>query len=159
MARELLSARGLEAAIRAAAADADARKTRGKVRDGDNLLLIVRPGGGASWVLQYRLGGKRLNLTLGAWPAVSLKLARDLAGAARAQGVDPVKHRVEAATAQRPAPSRQGRHGAPACHRLAGEADHRRRVPRRHRSGHEEGRAATHRLNGAGRRDAPAHPS
>jgi hypothetical protein len=59
MARELLSARGLESAIKAARAQAEAKNTRVKVRDGDNLMLIVRPGGGASWVLQYRLAGQR----------------------------------------------------------------------------------------------------
>lgn len=97
MARELLSARALEAAVRAAVAEADAKGTRVKVRDGDNLLLIVRPGGGASWVLQYRLRGARKGVTLGAWPAVGLKVARELAGAAReqvARGVDPVQQRA-----------------------------------------------------------------
>lgn len=98
MARELLTARGLEAALRKATAEADARNTRVKIRDGDNLILIVRPGGGASWVLQYRLHGQRKGVTLGAWPAVSLKLARELAAAARetvARGVDPVEQRQQ----------------------------------------------------------------
>ena len=97
MPRELLSARGLEAAYRAACAAADAKSTRVKVRDGDNLILIVRPGGGASWALQYRMHGTRKAVTLGAWPAVGLKLARELADAAResiARGVDPVQQRV-----------------------------------------------------------------
>ena len=83
MARELLTSKGLEAALKRAQADAAARQTRAKIRDGDNLILIVRPNGGASWVLQYRAGGKRLPLTLGAWPDVSLKLARELADRAR----------------------------------------------------------------------------
>lgn len=98
MARELLSARGLEVALREATAEADARNTRVKIRDGDNLLLIVRPGGGASWVLQYRHDGKRLALTLGAWPAVTLKMAREKAQAGRqmvAQGIDPMQHRAD----------------------------------------------------------------
>ena len=96
MARELLSARGLEAALKAARADADTRNTRIKVRDGDNLMLIVRPGGGASWVLQYRHAGQRKPLTLGAYPDVTLKLARELAAAARAtlaRGADPAVER------------------------------------------------------------------
>lgn len=99
MARELLSARGLESAIRAAAAEAAAKQTRVKVRDGDNLMLIVRPNGGATWVLQYRLGGARKPLTLGAWPAVSLKLAREFAAQAReqvARGLEPVTGRAAA---------------------------------------------------------------
>lgn len=97
MPRELLSARGLESAIKAATAVADRKNTRVKIRDGDNLLLVVRPGGGASWLLQYRLDGQRRGVTLGAWPAVGLKAARELAAAARetvARGVDPVQQRV-----------------------------------------------------------------
>lgn len=100
MARELLTARGLEAALKTARADADARNTRVKVRDGDNLMLIVRPGGGASWVLQYRHGGQRKPLTLGAYPDVTLKLARELAAAARAtlaRGLDPAVEKRAAA--------------------------------------------------------------
>lgn len=100
MARELLSARGLEAALKAARAEADARDTRIKVRDGDNLMLIVRPGGGASWVLQYRHAGQRKPLTLGAYPDVSLKLARELAAKARttlAKGQDPAVEKRAAA--------------------------------------------------------------
>ena len=95
--KNLLSAKGLEAAYRQAAADATERNTRVKLRDGDNLLLIVRPGGGASWVLQYRYAGQRRPLTLGAWPALGLKLARELADVARAQvarGIDPLAARV-----------------------------------------------------------------
>jgi len=97
VAKDLLSARGLEVAVKAATAEADEKNTRVKIRDGENLMLIVRPGGGASWVLQYRLAGKRLPLTLGAWPTVGLKLARELAAAARekvARGVDPLKERA-----------------------------------------------------------------
>lgn len=97
MARELLSARGLEAALKAATVQATEKNTRIKVRDGDNLMLVVRPGGGASWVLQFRLHGQRRPLTLGPWPAVGLKLARELAAQSRAQvaaGIDPAQRRA-----------------------------------------------------------------
>ena len=97
MARELLSAKALEAAYKRATAEATEKKTRVKVRDGDNLMLVVRPGGGASWLLQYRHAGERKGVTLGAWPDVGLKSARDLAMAAReqvARGVDPVAKRA-----------------------------------------------------------------
>ncbi len=97
MPRELLSAKGLEAALKRATAEADEKQTRVKIRDGDNLILVVRPGGGASWLLQYRAGGARKAVTLGAWPAVGLKAARDLAAVAReqvARGVEPVPKRV-----------------------------------------------------------------
>lgn len=103
MARELLSARGLVAAIKAATAAAAQRNTRIKIRDGDNLLLVVRPGGGASWVLQYRLAGARRGVTLGAWPALGLRAAREVAAEARAlvvRGVDPLEHRAARDTAQ-----------------------------------------------------------
>ena len=99
MARELLSARKLESEVREATAEAARRNTRIKVRDGDNLILIVRPTGGASWILQFRLNGDRKPYTLGPWPAVSLKTARELADAARvlvARGIDPT---IERATA------------------------------------------------------------
>ena len=64
-------------------------------------MLIVRPSGGASWVLEYRHAGLRMPLTLGAWPDVSLKIARDVAQDARglvAKGIDPnVKKRDDLA--------------------------------------------------------------
>jgi integrase len=96
MPRDLLSARGLDVAIKEALSAAAAKNTRVKIRDGDNLMLIVRPGGGASWVLQYRIDGHRKPYTLGAWPTVTLAHARKLAEKARAQvveGIDPVQQR------------------------------------------------------------------
>ena len=92
MAHELLSARGLEVQLRHAVEEAAARNTRIKIRDGANLMLIVRPTGGSTWVFQYRHAGQRKPLTLGAWPDVSLRLARELAHDARvllARGIDP----------------------------------------------------------------------
>jgi integrase len=92
MARELLSARGLEVQLRHAVEEAAARNTRIKIRDGANLMLIVRPTGGSTWIFQYRHGGQRKPLTLGAWPDVSLRLARELAHDARVllvRGIDP----------------------------------------------------------------------
>lgn len=103
MPRELLSARGIEAALKTATEEANAKNTRVKIRDGNNLLLIVRPGGGASWVLQYRLAGDRKALTLGPWPTVTLKVARELAEDARVQvlrGVDPVQAKAAEREAQ-----------------------------------------------------------
>lgn len=96
MARDILSARKLESELQKATAEAAERNTRIKIRDGDNLMLIVRPSGGASWVLQYRFEGQRKPLTLGSYPAVTLKTARELADDARAQvarGVDPLVKR------------------------------------------------------------------
>ena len=109
MAKEILSARGLDAALKAAAVVAAEKNTRVKVQDGDNLMLIVRPNGGATWVLRYRLKGNRLGFTIGAWPDVSLKLARELAAKARAlvaAGIDPTARRAaEEAASRKLAPS------------------------------------------------------
>lgn len=97
MTRELLSSRSLESKLRDAITQAAQRNTRVKIRDGDNLMLIVRPSGGASWVLEYRLAGRRKPLTLGAWPALGLKSAREQATKARelvAKGLDPNEQRA-----------------------------------------------------------------
>jgi hypothetical protein len=52
-----LSDRWLNLQYKAAASDGtDARQTNVKVRDGNNLYLVVRPGGGASWILDYGFG-------------------------------------------------------------------------------------------------------
>lgn len=99
MPREILSARSLEGAVKRGVEKAAEKNTRVKINDGDNLMLIVRPAGGASWVLEYRLAGKRKNFTLGVWPTVGLKLARELADRARVQvatGLDPVRERAKA---------------------------------------------------------------
>ena len=48
-------------------------------------------GGGAAWVLRYRLAGKQREKTIGRFPDISLKRARELATDDRAkiqQGVD-----------------------------------------------------------------------
>lgn len=109
MARELLSARGLDSKLKEAQSRAAELNTRVRVSDGDNLNLVVRANGGASWVLDYRMGGSRKPLTLGTWPAVSLKTARELADVARGKvlrGVDPGAEAapVAAATALPKAP-------------------------------------------------------
>lgn len=60
--------------------------------DGDGLVLIVKPNGTKLWWLRYRFGGKAKTLSLGVYPAVSLKTAREWALDARkllAGGVDP----------------------------------------------------------------------
>jgi integrase len=59
-----------------------------------------------SWVLRYYHGGKRHDLGLGAYPAVSLKQAREKALNQRAQlqnGIDPLHERVERRLAAREA--------------------------------------------------------
>ena len=74
-----------------------------KLADERGLHLIVAPSGGKWWRLKYRLGGKENSLSLGTFPDVSLKEARERRDAARkllSNGVDPaVDRKVQKATA------------------------------------------------------------
>ena len=63
-----------------------------KLMDGFGLLLLVTPTSGKLWRFDYRWGDKRRELTLGAYPAVSLAEARQRREDARkllAGGMDP----------------------------------------------------------------------
>ncbi len=74
-----------------------------KMFDGGGLYLEVAPSGGKWWRLKYRFGGKEKRLSLGLYPDVGLKLARDRRDDARkllAQDVDPGEHRKAAKAAQ-----------------------------------------------------------
>ncbi len=67
-----------------------------KMFDGGGLYLEVAPSGGKWWRLKYRCGGKEKRLSLGVYPAVSLKDARDRRDAARkllANDIDPSENR------------------------------------------------------------------
>lgn len=60
--------------------------------DGDGLTFTLSAAGTASWILRYRFGGRRPELTLGNYPDISLAAARKLARAHRAAidgGADP----------------------------------------------------------------------
>ena len=68
----------------------------GKHMDGGGLTFVRRANGSAAWVWRFTLHGRRREMGLGAFPAVSLKEARDLRDdAARLvrQGVDPIQKR------------------------------------------------------------------
>ena len=70
-------------------------KTR-KLFDGGGMYLEVAPSGGKWWRLKYRFGGKEKRLSLGVYPDISLKDARERRDAARkllANDVDPSEHR------------------------------------------------------------------
>jgi integrase len=63
-----------------------------KLFDGNGLYLLVTPRGAKSWRLKYRFQGKEKLISLGAYPLVSLKEARERATAARKtleSGTDP----------------------------------------------------------------------
>jgi len=70
-----------------------------KLFDERGLFLLVTPAGGRLWRFRYRHGGVEKLLTLGAYPDVSLKRAREKRDDARrhvADGVDPnLKRRAE----------------------------------------------------------------
>lgn len=82
----------------------------GKHCDGAGLWLIKREDGGAQWVLRMTVHGRRREMGLGGFPAVTLAQARKLAEDWRAvvrAGKDPVKER-----------ERQAREAARADHTL-----------------------------------------
>jgi integrase len=64
--------------------------------DEKGLFLLVHPTGGKWWRLKYRFNGKEKLLSLGVYPDVSLKAAREKRDDARrllTNGVDPAEHR------------------------------------------------------------------
>lgn len=70
-----------------------------KLFDGRGLFLIVTPAGGKWWRFKYRFAGKEKLISLGTYPDISLKLARDRRDKARellAKGIDPSQFRKEA---------------------------------------------------------------
>ncbi|MBN3801619.1 integrase arm-type DNA-binding domain-containing protein [Paraburkholderia sp. Ac-20336] len=63
-----------------------------KLSDGGGLFLLLNPNGSRWWRLKYRFGGKEKLISLGTYPDVSLKDARDRCEEARkklAAGYDP----------------------------------------------------------------------
>jgi integrase len=63
-----------------------------KLSDGGGMYLLVTPGGGRYWRLDYRFAGKRRTLALGVYPVVTLANARRQSDEARrllAQDTDP----------------------------------------------------------------------
>ncbi|MDL2259449.1 tyrosine-type recombinase/integrase [Deltaproteobacteria bacterium OttesenSCG-928-K17] len=71
--------------------------------DGGGLFIQLSPNGAKLWRMAYRFGGKQKLLSFGAYPAVSLKRARQLRDEAKellAAGIDPGVHKkaLKAAT-------------------------------------------------------------
>jgi integrase len=67
-----------------------------KVFDERGLFLLVKPNGGKLWRFKYRFNGKEKQISLGVYPDVSLKNARDRRDDARnlvANGIDPSEYR------------------------------------------------------------------
>ena len=85
--------------------NARAREAPYQMRDGRGLYLLVNPDGAKLWRFDYRrpVTGKRNILSLGIYPDVSLKRAREKAQEARAllaDGVDPGVQRLATKSAQ-----------------------------------------------------------
>lgn len=62
------------------------------------LYLVVQPSGAKGWAIRYRHAGMPRKYTLGAYPAIDLKTARDLAGKALravAEGRDPGREKTQ----------------------------------------------------------------
>lgn len=73
-----------------------------KLFDGGGLYLEVTPKGGKRWRLKYRFTGKEKLLSLGVYPEVKLKVARERRDELRkllAEGVDPSANRKAAKAA------------------------------------------------------------
>ena len=63
-----------------------------KLFDGQGMYLLATPTGGRGWRLKYRIGGKEKLISLGTYPEVGLKEARERRDTARKQianGKDP----------------------------------------------------------------------
>jgi integrase len=76
--------------------NARARDSAYKLADGQGLYLFVAKNGSRLWRFDYRFDGKRLTMSIGAYPDVTLVEARDARDAARKQlraGLDPMEER------------------------------------------------------------------
>jgi integrase len=72
--------------------NAKAQKTVQKLSDGGGLQLWINPNGSKLWCLAYRFADKQKKLSIGAYPAISLSVARDEREASKsllASGIDP----------------------------------------------------------------------
>src|SRR5436190_10856787 len=73
------------------------------LHDGAGLYLRVAPSGAKAWVFRYQLGGKRRDMGIGSYPAISLADARQRTAEYRRQrhdGMDPLEARKTERQAQ-----------------------------------------------------------
>jgi integrase len=91
----------------------DSAKPREKayaLTDGGGLKIEIPPSGGKTWRFKYHLHGKREKVTIGAYPAFTIKQARDRHEELRAlvvRGQSPAKAKQAAASAQKLVEARQ----------------------------------------------------
>jgi Arm DNA-binding domain len=89
---DLLSDKAIKAALKAAELSGKARR----LSDGAGLLIEARPNGSGWWRQRYWFGGKEGMLSLGTYPEISLKTARERRDEVRGQvaaGQDPSQQR------------------------------------------------------------------
>jgi integrase len=80
---------------------AAAPASRQEIPDGllNGLYLVRQPSKALSWAVRYRWAGQPRKVTIGAYPAISLKAARDVGGKALravAEGRDPAREKQDA---------------------------------------------------------------
>jgi len=80
--------------------------TRREVPDGHTrgLFYVLQPSGAASWAYRYRFAGKPKKLTIGSYPAIDIRAARELASEAAkavARGDDPASTKKAGAASVR----------------------------------------------------------
>ncbi|MEH6566262.1 MAG: integrase arm-type DNA-binding domain-containing protein [Halopseudomonas sp.] len=78
----------------------------GTYEDGDGLRLVIKKTGRKYWVMRFQLNGKRRDMSLGAYPDVSLKSARSKTAIHRERitnGLDPISEREANREAERAA--------------------------------------------------------
>jgi hypothetical protein len=76
-----------------------------KLFDGNGLFLFVAPSGTKSWRVKYRFQGREKLLTLGTYPQISLKEAREACADAKKQlsgGTDPSAEKRSEPEAHKP---------------------------------------------------------
>ncbi|MDM7950537.1 integrase arm-type DNA-binding domain-containing protein [Hydrogenophaga sp.] len=84
--------------------NAKSREKAYALTDGGGLQIEILPSGGKTWRFKYHLNGKREKVTIGAYPAFTIKQARDRHEELRAlvaRGQSPAKAKRAAATEQK----------------------------------------------------------
>lgn len=86
--------------------DAQIKRTSppSRLYDGNGLVLILPEHGKAYWRYDFRLRGQRRSMSLGTYPDISIKVARERLQEARTQvalGTDPVKERRASKAAEK----------------------------------------------------------
>jgi integrase len=90
--------------------NAKPKEKRYDLTDGGGLVLEVMPSGSKTWRFKYHLNGKREKVTIGAYPAFTMKQARDRHEELRAlveRGESPAKAKRAQSTEQKAADARR----------------------------------------------------